>query len=110
MFRDAWPGGFDVHLLSNVLHDWDEPTVRGLLARSHAALPSGGLLLIHDAFIDTAKTGPLHVAEYSALLMQITEGKCYSLGEMRTYLNDAGFEWLDHQTTAVARGFVLARK
>jgi hypothetical protein len=42
--------------------------------------------------------------------MQITEGKCYSLGEMRTYLNDAGFEWIDHQTTAVARGFVLARK
>jgi acetylserotonin N-methyltransferase len=110
MFRDAWPAGFDVHLLSNVLHDWEEPVVRELLAKSHAALPAGGLLFIHDAFINAEKTGPLHVAEYSALLMQITEGKCYSLGEMRTYLHDAGFEWLDQQTTAVARGFVLARK
>jgi acetylserotonin N-methyltransferase len=110
MFRGAWPAGFDVHLLSNVLHDWDEPTVRDLLARSHAALPAGGLLVIHDAFINAEKTGPLHVAEYSALLMQITEGKCYSLAELRTYLGDAGFEWLDHRSTAVARGFVLARK
>jgi len=110
MFKDAWPSGFDVHLLSNVLHDWDEPVVRDLLAKSHAALPSGGLLLIHDAFLNAEKTGPLHVAEYSALLMQITEGKCYSVAEMRTYLNELGFDWLDHQTTAVARGFVLARK
>lgn len=108
MFADAWPIGFDVHLISNVLHDWEEPTVRDLLARSHAALPKGGLLLVHDAYINANKTGPLHVAEYSALLMNITEGKCYSLGEMRTYLNDAGFEWVDHQPTAVSRSVIVA--
>ncbi len=110
MFADPWPAGFDVHLISNVLHDWAEPTVRELLAKSHAALPAAGLLLIHDAFINTEKTGPLHVAEYSALLMQITEGKCYSLGELGSFLKDAGFEWIEHQTTAVARGFILARR
>ena len=38
MFKDAWPAGFDTHLISNVLHDWDEPVVRDLLAKSHAAL------------------------------------------------------------------------
>jgi acetylserotonin N-methyltransferase len=110
MFTGAWPTGFDLHLISNVLHDWEEPTVRDLLAKSHAALPSGGRLIIHDAFINAEKTGPLHVAEYSALLMQITEGKCYSLGEMRSYLFDAGFEWLEQQTTTVGRGFILSQK
>jgi hypothetical protein len=50
------------------------------------------------------------VAEYSALLMQITEGKCYSIGEMRSYLATAGFEFRKHQTTAVARGYILAEK
>ena len=99
-----------MHLISNVLHDWDEPTVRDLLQKSHAALAPGGLLVIHDAFINAEKTGPLHVAEYSALLMQITEGKCYSLSEMRVYLTDAGFDWGEYKATEVGRGFVVATR
>ena len=110
MFAGPWPADFDTHLISNVLHDWDEPVVRELLAKSHAALARGGLLIVHDAYINAEKTGPLHVAEYSALLMNITEGKCYSLGEMRGYLDGAGFEWMDYQPTAVGRGSILARR
>ena len=100
----------DVHLWSNVLHDWDEADVRRLLAKSDASLPRGGLIIIHDAFINAEKTGPLHIAEYSALLMNITEGKCYSIGEYRTYLSELGFDWLEHKPTAVGRGFIVARK
>ncbi|HYR58754.1 MAG TPA: methyltransferase, partial [Chthoniobacteraceae bacterium] len=110
IFKDDWPRGFDVHLISNVLHDWEEPAVLDLLRKSHAALPAGGWLIIHDAFINAEKTGPLHVAEYSALLMQITEGKCYSVGEMRGYLAQTGFDWRTHQDTAAARGFILAER
>ena len=110
MFVDPWPLGFDVHLLSNVLHDWDEALVRELLAKSHVALAPGGLLIIHDAFINAEKTGPLHVAEYSALLMNITEGKCYSINEMHGYLSDAGFEAIAQQNTIISRGYMLARR
>lgn len=110
IFAPALPAGFDVHLWSNVLHDWDEPAVRDLLAKSFAALPSGGLIIVHDAFINAQKNGPLHIAEYSALLMNITEGKCYSVTEMRTYLNDAGFESQPAQDTVVDRGFITAIK
>jgi acetylserotonin N-methyltransferase len=110
IFRDEWPRGFDVHLISNVLHDWEETAVLDLLRKSHAALPAGGLLVIHDAFINAEKTGPLHVAEYSALLMQITEGKCYSIGEMRRYLAETGFDWRAHENTAVARGYIVAER
>jgi hypothetical protein len=110
MFKDDWPTTFDVHLMSNVLHDWDEPTVRDLLMKSYDALPTGGVLLIHQAFINEGKTGPLHVAEYSALLMQITEGKCYSVAEMRKYLNAAGFQWGGIKPTAVGRSVMIAHK
>ena len=110
IFADPLPTGFDVHLWSNVLHDWDEADVRRLLAKSDASLPRGGLIIIHDAFINAEKTGPLHIAEYSALLMNITEGKCYSIGEYRTYLSELGFDWLEHKPTAVGRGFIVARK
>jgi cyclopropane fatty-acyl-phospholipid synthase-like methyltransferase len=110
MFKDALPTGYDAHLWSNVLNDWDEPTVRSLLLKSAAALPAGGLVIIHDAFLNKEKTGPLHVAEYSALLMNITEGRCYGVSEIAKYLHDAGFEWMAHEPTAVARGFIVARK
>lgn len=110
MFKDAWPGGFDVHLISNVLHDWDVPEVRKILRASHAALVQGGMLIVHDAYINPEKTGPLPVAAYSAMLMHSTEGKCYSVGEMQEFLSELGFKDFHFQTTAADRGFVSAIK
>jgi SAM-dependent methyltransferase len=100
----------DAHLYSNVLHDWDEPVVRGLLRKSFDALPPGGLLMIHDAYLNAAKDGPLHVAEYSVLLMHSSEGRCYSVAEMETYLTDAGFKGVSYAPGAAVRGIVSARK
>jgi SAM-dependent methyltransferase len=110
MFRDRLPSGFDLHLISNVLHDWDEADVRALLRKSHEALEAGGRLIVHDAFINERKTGPLPVAQYSALLMHSTEGKCYSLSEMRRFFSEVGFEWEEHHASAADRGFIVARK
>lgn len=110
MFSDPLPVDCDVHLFSNVLHDWDIEEVRKLLATSYAALPSSGLLIIHDAFIDEDKSGPLPVAEYSALLMHSTQGKCYATSEYRDYLQEAGFEDIVYQDTAADRGIMTARK
>ena len=104
------PDGFDAHLYSNVLHDWDEPVVRRLLEKSRDALASGGLLIIHDAHLNEDKSGPLHVAEYSVMLMHSTEGRCYSVAEMRRYLTDAGFTDVKFIPTAAARSLVTARR
>ncbi len=105
---DGMPAGCDVHLFSNVLHDWDIPEVQALLARSYEALPPGGLLILHDAFINADKTGPLHVAEYSALLMHSTQGKCYSTTEYAELADAAGFTPGKYHDTAAARGFMTA--
>ena len=107
---DSLPAGCDAHLFSNVLHDWDVPEAQALLKRSHEALPTGGLLIIHDAFINATKTGPLHVAEYSALLTHSTQGKCYSTGEYAALVEEAGFTAGPYHDTAAARGFMTAVK
>jgi predicted O-methyltransferase YrrM len=107
---DGLPQGCDVHLFSNVLHDWDVEEVRQLLAISHAALPPGGLLIIHDAFINDDKSGPLHVAEYSCLLMHSTQGKCYSTAEYAALLTEAGFIPGEYQDTVVGRGFMVGTR
>ena len=104
------PDDADVHLYSNVLHDWDEPIVRKLLDTSFKALAAGGLIVIHDAFLNAARNGPLHVAEYSVLLMHSTEGRCYGTGEMAQYLTDAGFRDAAYRDTAAARGIMTATR
>ena len=110
MLADPLPANADVHLYSNVLHDWDEPVVRQLIGKSFAALPSGGMIVVHDAFLNAAKNGPLHVAEYSVLLMHSSEGRCYSTGAMAQYLFDAGFHDAHYRDTAAARGVMTAIK
>jgi hypothetical protein len=110
MLSGPLPAGADVHLYSNVLHDWDEPVVRQLLAKSFTALDAGGLIMIHDAFLNAAKNGPLHVAEYSVLLMHSSEGRCYSVAEMQRYLTDAGFRDVEYVATAAARGLMTATR
>lgn len=109
MFTDPWPAA-DIILLSNVLHDWDWPEMRFLLEKAMACLPLGGLLIIHDAFINDDKTGPLAVAEYSALLMSITQGKCYSPREYAAVLEPCGGKVGAYQNTIGDRGFLYAIK
>jgi hypothetical protein len=110
MLRGPLPAGHDVHLISNVLHDWDLPAVDRLLEASFAALPAGGLLVIHDAHLNADKTGPLPVAAYSVMLMHGTEGRCYSVAEMFAHTAAAGFRDQAFLETAGDRSLVTARK
>lgn len=109
MFSDPWPPA-DAVLLSNVLHDWDVPEVRRILERCADCLPEDGLVLIHEVFIDDDKCGPLPAAEYSALLMQVTQGKCYTPSEYGALLAACGFQPGAYQSTLGDRGFVTARR
>jgi predicted O-methyltransferase YrrM len=110
MLAEPLPSDADVHLFSNVLHDWDAPVVRELLRKSFAALLAGGLVMVHDAFLNAEKTGPLHVAEYSVLLMHSSEGRCYSVAEMEQYLREAGFHETTYVAGAAARGIMTGKK
>ncbi len=90
IFADPVPQGADTVLLSNILHDWDEPECRRLVAKLSGTLPTGGRLLIHDVFLNDAMDGPLPIALYSAALFTLTEGRAYSAGEYRSMLEAAG--------------------
>ncbi|MGH3774590.1 MAG: methyltransferase [Pseudonocardiaceae bacterium] len=110
MFTDPLPTGYDVHLYSHVLHDWDTEHVASLLAASYAALPPGGWWVDHDTHIDADKRGRLPVAEYSVLLMHSTPGKCYSTRELAEMAHQAGFVDVEHRIITADRSAVLARK
>jgi predicted O-methyltransferase YrrM len=89
MFRDPLPDDADAVLLSNILHDWDVPECRALIAKCAGSLRRGGQLLIHDVFLNDALDGPLPIALYSAALFCLTEGRAYSAAEYRGWLTGA---------------------
>jgi ubiquinone/menaquinone biosynthesis C-methylase UbiE len=110
MFVDPFPAGCDVILLSNILHDWDVPQCRALLERCAAALPTGGRVLVHDAFIDDDMDGPLAVALYSGALFYLTEGRAYSAAEYRMWLSEVGLVTGEIVPTLVHCGVLPAAK
>lgn len=91
MFMDSLPPA-DTVLLSNILHDWDEPQCRQLVQRCADAVLPGGQLVIHDVFLQDDLGGPLPIALYSAALFTLTEGRAYSAAEYRQWLTEAGLE------------------
>lgn len=68
------------------------------------------MIVVHDVHINADKSGTLPVAAYSALLMTITDGKCYSEKEMADYLQEAGFTGIKCTPTAADRSIVVAQK
>jgi hypothetical protein len=110
MFRDDFPKGYDVHFISHVLHDWDIKEVGTVLNNSFRNLNSGGMIIIHDAHINKTKTGPVSIAEYSVLLMFLSEGKCYSVTEMKNLLEETGFKNIGFKPTILNRSMITAHK
>ena len=110
MFTGPWPADHDVHLFSNVLHDWDEDDCRRLLDKSAQALAPGGRILVHDMLLDDDKAGPLWAAEYSVLLSTVTQGRLYSAAEIGGWLAERGFTIVAHAPTALGRSVLSAVK
>ena len=97
-------------LTGELVTEFDPGTASDRAFRESAALPPGGLLVIHDAHLNAAKTGPLPVAAYSAILMSVTEGKCYATSELETLLTDAGFRDFAFAETIADRSVMTALK
>lgn len=109
MFADPLPEANQV-LLSNVLHDWDVPECRQLIARCAETLPVGGRLLIHDVFLDDDLAGPLPIALYSAALFTLTEGRAYSAAEYRSWLTEQNLVPEDIRPTLIHCGLLAGVK
>lgn len=112
-FFEPLPADHDVHLLSMILHDWDETRNRALLRRSFEALPRDGTVVISELLVNDDKTGPAPAALMSLNMLIETEGgRNYTPAEYAAWLDDAGFRqvetvWFDGPA---ASGAVIGRK
>lgn len=84
--------GYDVALISNVLHMEGVEPNRELVKKVHAALVPGALLMIHETIIDDDRTTPVDRALFAINMLVNTErGNSYSFSEMKGWLGEAGF-------------------
>lgn len=90
MWKDELPKG-DVHFYGSVFHDWPLERCEVLAARSFAALPSGGRILLHEMLLNDDKSGPASVAAFSVSMLFGTQGRQYSALELTTLLRKVGF-------------------
>jgi hypothetical protein len=88
-----WPSGHDVVLMSYVWNAVGTDDLVVLARRAVAALPPGGLVLIHDFMVDNAYMGPPFAAWY--LLGSIFDNPnavCLTPGYVEGVLRHVGFD------------------
>jgi len=90
-FADPLPAA-DVLIMGHILHDWDLPEKRHLIAKAYAALPSGGALIVYDAIIDDdRRRNAFGLLMSLNMLIETPGGFDYTGADCRTWLRDAGF-------------------
>jgi SAM-dependent methyltransferase len=88
--RDPIPGRYDVAWLSQILHSNTKEECRTLIVKAAAVLEPGGLMLIHDFFLDDDLAGPLFPALFSLNMLVNNYGRSYSAAETREMMAAAG--------------------
>lgn len=95
-----YPGDFlhhalpsaDVLIMGRVLHNWDLPTRRMLLAKAYAALPNDGVLIVYERLIDNDRQASLTGLLASLNMLVMTPaGSDFSAAECSDWMRSAGF-------------------
>ena len=105
-FVDPLPAA-DLFSLGRILHDWSEEKIAKLIAKIHAALPSGGGLLIAEKLLQ-----PDYVSGHmqSLNMLIVTEGRERSAAEYEALLRAAGFSKVNSRRTGTPVDAILAIK
>ncbi|MFZ2196757.1 MAG: methyltransferase, partial [Thermodesulfovibrionales bacterium] len=84
--------GYDLILVSQIVHAFSEDENAALLKKCWAALNPGGRVAVQEFPINDARTAPPHSALFSVNMLVGTEnGRCYSPKEIKHWLAKAGF-------------------
>jgi SAM-dependent methyltransferase len=89
-FFAAVPEGADLHLLKQIVHDWDDARATQLLRNCHRALaPAGKLVLVEMVIPPDNRPSPAQAMDLNMLVMH--GGRERSETEYRDLLHAAGF-------------------
>ncbi len=100
VLNGALPTGFDVMLLSHVVHCFNMDENRIVLKQAFDVAAPGARLLIVEFFLDDTKTAPVACALMSGEFLMNTTGISYSTTEVRRLVETIGWRFVDHRPLA----------
>jgi hypothetical protein len=107
---DPLPGA-DVLVMGGVLHNWDMPTKKMLLAKAYAALPPGGALIICERLRDDDRRHSTAGLLGSLNMLVMTDaGFDYSAAECFGWMREAGFKLTRAEQLTADHSMVVGEK
>ncbi|MGA8011956.1 MAG: methyltransferase [Candidatus Acidiferrales bacterium] len=92
IFQDDLGSGYSVATLGHILHMASPDRNRFLLKNIFRALAPGGTLVIGEFIVNEDRTGPVEPLAFAVnMLVHTEQGNAYTLGEIRSWLQEAGF-------------------
>jgi hypothetical protein len=90
-FNDPLPQT-DVVMMGHILHDWDLPNKKMLIAKAYAAIPKGGALIVYEAIIDDDRSKNAFGLMMSLnMLIETPGGFDYTGADCAGWMKEAGF-------------------
>ncbi len=85
--------GYDLVLLSQILHSLSIEEIQALLMKARSALNPEGRIAIHEFLLDNDRAHPVPGALFSInMLINTAKGRCYTSQEMAGWLKKAGLK------------------
>jgi 2-polyprenyl-3-methyl-5-hydroxy-6-metoxy-1,4-benzoquinol methylase len=111
-FEVDWGRDYDVVLLPNFLHHFDEEGCRATLRRAHAALVPGGRVVIVEFIPNDDRVSPPEAAGFALTMIAGTPGgDAYTFAEYEAMLRATGFRDASlHELTPSPNRVVLATR
>lgn len=111
-FDVKFGGNYDLILLTNFLHHFDEATCVSLLQKVSKALADGGRVMTLEFVPDEDRISPPGAANFSLVMLASTpQGDAYTFSQLEKMLQQAGFTRNElHQLPPTPQQLVISEK
>ncbi|NIM18786.1 MAG: methyltransferase [Candidatus Latescibacteria bacterium] len=109
--KDDLGSGFDLVLLSAVVHINSPAANNTLFRKCFQALNPNGQIVISDFIMDESRTHPARGALFALnMLVATAAGDTYTEGEMRSWLEEVGFCEISRRDLSSGASLIIGRK
>ncbi|MBF8191916.1 methyltransferase domain-containing protein [Nonomuraea sp. K274] len=108
-FSDPLPSA-DIVVLGHVLHDWSAEQRKFLVEKAYDAVNPGGVLLVYDRMLDRASSRIENLVISLDMLLVTDGGSEYTVGELRSHIEGAGFASAEERLLGDDDTLVIAHK